>query len=245
MLSMAAAVISIALLSATPTTSDCYSNSTWSGACVSNSGEQVDIVASQTQPGTTPDNGDAADPAQPPPADCLINDYRCSYSVATLPDVTSDDLASFRPASPTLIGEPAGVAVVGMPANFVATASEQHIAGELLGWDVVVRFVPEAYVFDYGDGSSRRSATGGATWESLGQAQFTPTSTSHSYSARGTYSASVTLEYSASVDFGTGAWRPVAGYVTASTGGYTVRVVEVRTALVDKTCLERPSGPGC
>ena len=53
------------------------------------------------------------------------------------------------------------------------------------------------------------------------------------------------MQYAASVDFGSGLWRPVAGYVTATTGGYGVRVVEVRTALVDRTCAESPRGPGC
>ena len=55
----------------------------------------------------------------------------------------------------------------------------------------------------------------------------------------------MSVQYAASVDFGSGTWRPVAGYVTATTGGYGVQVVEVRTALVDRTCLEDPRGPGC
>ena len=108
-----------------------------------------------------------------------------------------------------------------------------------------MRFVPAGYVFDYGDGSTSVSGAGGASWQRLGQAQFTPTATSHVYGARGTYPVSVTVQYAASVDFGSGTWRPVAGYVTATTGGYGVRVVEVRTALVDRTCLENPRGPGC
>jgi hypothetical protein len=154
------------------------------------------------------------------------------------------DLASFRPTTPTLVGEPQGFGVVGMPANLVAAASEQQIPGTLLGWDVVVRFVPVRYDFDFGDGSTVRATSGGATWEQLGQAQFTPTATSHAYRARGTYSAAVTVQYAASVDFGTG-WRAVPGYVSATTSGYGVRVVEVRTALVDRTCAENPGGPGC
>jgi hypothetical protein len=55
----------------------------------------------------------------------------------------------------------------------------------------------------------------------------------------------VTVEYAASVNFGSGTWRPVTGLVTASTGGYDVQVVEARTALVEKTCAENPRGPGC
>lgn len=167
------------------------------------------------------------------------------YSVATPPDVTLADLASFRPAAPTLDGEPSGFGVVGMPTNIVATASEQRIPGSILGWDVTVRFVPAGFVFEYGDGDVARTAGGGATWQRLGQAQFTPTATSHVYGARGTYPVSVTVQYAAAVDFGSDVWRPVAGYVTAATGGYSVSVVEVRTALVDQTCLENPRGPAC
>ena len=165
------------------------------------------------------------------------------YIVVMPPDVTAADLASFRPARPSLTGEPAGFGIVGAPTNVVAAASEQYMTGTLLGWDVTVRFVPAGYVFDYGDGSTERSATGGASWGSLGQAQFTPTATSHAYRERGTYPVSVTVEYAASVDFGSGTWRPVTGFVTASTGGYDVRVVEARTALVDKTCVENPRRP--
>ncbi|MCR2809191.1 MULTISPECIES: hypothetical protein [unclassified Microbacterium] len=165
--------------------------------------------------------------------------------MVTPPDVTAADLASFRPAAPSLTGEPAGFGIVGAPANVVAAASEQVMSGTLLGWDVTVQFVPAGFVFDYGDGSTARSMTGGASWESLGQAQFTPTATSHVYRERGTYPVSVTVQYAAYVDFGSGTWRPVTGYVTATDGGYDVRVVEARTALVDRTCAENPAGPGC
>ncbi|WP_344062049.1 hypothetical protein [Microbacterium pumilum] len=219
----------------------------------------MDIGAGLTDPGSTstdpsPDPGSGQISPDPPtslpvvptvPEDCPLNRCDLPYDVVTPPDVTLADLVSFRPARPSLEGEPAGFGVVGMPANIVAAASEQRIAGTLLGWDVTVRFVPAAFVFEYGDGGSIRSATGGTSWQRLGQAQFTPTATSHVYLARGTYPVAVTVQYSASVDFGSGNWRPVAGYVTSTTGGYDVRVVEVRTALVDETCAENPSGPGC
>jgi hypothetical protein len=159
--------------------------------------------------------------------------------------VTLADLASFRPAAPELTGEPAGFGVVGMPTNLVGAASEQRLSGTLLGWDVTVRFVPAEFVFAHGDGTTATTATGGASWARLAQAQFTPTATSHVYADRGTYPVSVTVRYAASVDFGTGYWQPVEGFVTATSGDYPVRVVEVRTALVDETCRENPSGPGC
>ncbi len=220
-----------------------------------NSGTQVDIGASNSTP-SHPHSHPPADhhsptpptvqsPAPPAADDCLLDRCNLPYDVVAPPEVTLADLASFRPARPSLGGEPSGFGVVGMPANIVAAASEQHIPGTLLGWEVTVRFVPAGFVFDYGDGDGAHSTTGGATWQRLGQAQFTPTATSHVYGARGTFRASVQVQYTAAVDFGSGVWRPVAGYVTAVSGDYPVRVVEVRTALVDKTCVENPRGPGC
>ncbi len=247
-----AIVTLVVALVGSPTSSTCLGSNLWTHCDVGNSGESVDIGASVTQPGRESqhpsppvDTGTARDEAEPAPEEeCLSELCRPLYEVESVPEVTLADLVSFVPARPALSGEPEGFGVVGMPANVVASASEQRIAGTILDWDVVVRFVPAAFVFDYGDGTTQRSTTGGASWAQLGQAQFTPTATSHVYAARGTYPVRVTVQYAPFVDFG-GGWIPVAGYVESTTGGYDVEVVEVRTALVEKTCVENPSGPGC
>jgi hypothetical protein len=223
---------------------------------VSNSGTSVDLSAGGTNPGSSAPSTPSQESPGPPnqqaaptesaaqPEDCGPLGCRGNYDVVLIPDVTVADLASFRPATPALTGEPSGFAVAGMPANVVAAASVQSLSGTLLDWDVTVRFTPVAFEFDYGDGTTAVFASGGATWERLGQAQLTPTPTSHVYRQRGAYSVDVTVRYEASVDFGTG-WRPVPGFVTATGGGYGVQVVEARTALVDQTCAEDPDGPGC
>ena len=228
---------------------------TWTSTCKSsNAGDQVDISAGLSRPGgaSEPDAPDRPSsptdsvPDAPEEAEeCGPLGCRGGYAVEGLPEVTLADLASFRPATPELTGEPAGFGVVGMPTNLVGAASEQLLSGTLLGWDVTVRFVPAEFVFSHGDGTSATTTTGGASWARLAQAQFTPTATSHVYGDRGTYPVSVTVRYAASVDFGTGRWLPVDGFVTATSGDYDVRVVEVRTALVDETCRENPTGPGC
>ncbi|WP_322409279.1 hypothetical protein [Microbacterium invictum] len=219
-----------------------------------NTGTEVNVGASTGSGGGGSQNGgpprggasEAVDPAAPAEPACVVELRRCdiNYEVEAPPEVTIEDLASFRPALPQLGGEPAGFGVVGMPTNVFASASAQEIPGEILGWDVIVRFEPSAYVFSYGDGTTVRSSSGGSSWSTLGQPQFTPTPTSHVYTDRGVYPVSVTVEYTAAVTFGS-TWRPVAGVVTASAGGYDVDVREVRTALVDRTCVEDPGGPGC
>ncbi|MBB2976823.1 hypothetical protein FHX49_002409 [Microbacterium endophyticum] len=215
-------------------------------------GSQVDVGAGSTSPGSgggSSGGGDGGASQQEPPGEtmpeCTTELCRGGYTVVGLPDVTLADIASFVPAQPTLGGEPTGLGVVAMPTNVVASATEQRMAGRVLDYDVTVRFVPQRFVFSYGDGSSKVSETGGASWRELGQAEFTSTPTSHSYGASGNYSASVTVEYAASVDFGSGNWRAVPGVVESTASGYGIRVVEVHTALVDKTCLENPSGVGC
>ena len=163
------------------------------------------------------------------------------------PDVTLADLASFRPARPTLDGRAAGFGVVGMPTNVVATASEQRIAGNAarLGRHGALR-AGRLRLRLRRRQRPRATATGGASWQRLGQAQFTPTATSHVYRERGTYPG-----------VGDRAVRGIRrfrlGNLAAGRrlrhrrrrGGYDVRVVEVRTALVDQTCVENPRGPGC
>ncbi|AZS36599.1 hypothetical protein CVS47_01206 [Microbacterium lemovicicum] len=261
-LSIAAAFVAIDAAAAFADGS-CQAGTYTHNCTISNNGSSVDIGGSVTDPGDDGSGGrgdesdagggggggaedDGTGPAVTPQCIPSPTEFcRGNYEVVGLPDVTIADLASFVPARPSLVGEPDGVGIVGMATNVVAAASAQDIAGRLFEYDVTVRFTPAGYRFSYGDGTTRATDTGGATWAQLGQADFTATPTSHAYGERGTYTVGVTVLYSAAVDFGTGRWRPVAGFVEATTSGYDVRIVEVRTALVDKTCLENPRGPGC
>lgn len=254
--------MTVGLLAAAPA-STCGGSSAWTHCDVSNRGSQIDIVGETTTPQRPPKTGGSSGgsgstgPGSPsdaealPPGCTLIGG---GFAVCEpvegevlpgIPAVTARDVASFAPGGPALEGEPDGVGVVGMPVNFVASASAQSVSGTLFGRPVTVRFTPSAFVFDYGDGTTARSTSGGASWGDLGQAQFTPTATSHAYGERGVYEVAVSIEYSAEVDFGVGRWFPVNGPVTSTTAGYPVEVFEVRTALVDKTCAENPSGPAC
>ena len=163
-----------------------------------------------------------------------------------IPYPTISDLARFTPNPPTLTGEPYTAGVIGKPTNFLSTASEHTIDGELFGFPVSVRFSPVEYTFDYGDGTTATVTDAYDSWAEAGLPQFTPTAAAHTYSAKGQFDVSVTVYYSAAVNFwGTGTWLPVDGYVHASASGYAVTIYEVVTALVDKDCNEDPTGIGC
>lgn len=163
---------------------------------------------------------------------------------AAAPAVTITDLASFSPATATATGEPSNLGVAGLPMNFVASASAHVRTGTLFGAPISVRFTPVGFDFRYGDGSTANLSTGGSTWTALGQAQFTPTATSHVYRDRGTYDADVTVRYTAEIDVGTG-WMPIDGELSVPGPTQQIRIYEAHTALVEYTCSERPTATGC
>ncbi|MGN8026223.1 PKD domain-containing protein [Microbacterium sp. 22242] len=158
--------------------------------------------------------------------------------------ITITDVARFVPTNATVAGEPDNIAVVGLPANFLSSARTETIPGTILGRTLTIRFTPVNYSFDYGDGERRDSATPGTAWDASGQAQFTPTDTSHVYKEPGTYTVTATVTYTADIDIGTG-WIPVNGTLNGPSASQQIRVVKAHTALVQNTCPERPTAPGC
>lgn len=244
----------------------CNAGTSWIAGC-SNSGTSLTISGEKTTNGT-PGSRTSREHAGPRSPKSTLKTMRPAFrkcaqtetaiiacpdepgpmtSEATneeIPTVTIADLARFAPMPTVLTGEPDGVGVAGMPANFVARASTVAQSGSLFDYPLTVRFTPSGYDFHYGDGSRTTTITGGQSWESLGQAQFTPTSTSHVYRERGAYLARVNVRYTAEVDLGFG-WIPIDGEVTATGTPREIRIYEARTALVAKTCEQNPSGPGC
>ncbi|KQZ22383.1 hypothetical protein ASD43_16100 [Microbacterium sp. Root553] len=161
-----------------------------------------------------------------------------------IPAITISDLVQFAPEPTRTVAEPGNVGIAGLPTNFVA-AAEVHIRdGELLGMPLRVRFTPAGYDYTYGDGSTATLDAAGQTWEALGQAQFTPTPTSHTYRAPGIYPAAVDVRYTAEVHLG-GGWQQITGELTSRGRAQNIRVLSARTALVAHTCLERPAAAGC
>ncbi|WP_274264457.1 hypothetical protein [Microbacterium thalli] len=231
-----------------PMTSGCGDVGTWTTTCqVSNDGHSVQIGGEGSGHGrASATGGSSREPVapSPEPRDCgPLN--RCEdFTVSLLPQATIADVASFAPSPTNIVSEPAGLGVVGLPTNFVVRAAEHTATGTLFDLPVTVRFTPQEVTIAPGDGSTISSGLGGRSWGDLGAPQFTPTDTSHSYTERGTYSASAVIHYRAEVDFGRG-WRPVPGTLDIATGPHLVRVLEARSTLVERTCDEGPRGPGC
>ncbi|MGI6877499.1 hypothetical protein [Microbacterium sp. gxy059] len=165
--------------------------------------------------------------------------------VPEIPPIRVSDVASFAPQPVGPVIEPHGIGVRGAPMNVAISAPVHTVGGTLFDLPVSVTFTPASYAIDYGDGSAQTVSGGVGTWEELGQEQLTATPTSHAYAERGAYVVTVSVSYSAVVDFGRWGAHPVQGLVTPAAHTTEVEVYEIRTGLVDSTCLEDPTGPGC
>jgi hypothetical protein len=159
--------------------------------------------------------------------------------------VTLRDIAAFRPAAPGNEMQPGGWAVVGLPANFVAAASAQVVAGTLLGQPADVRFTPIGYRWLHSDGSTVTSGGPGATWEQLEQREFTATETSHVYAQVGEYTVTLEVALAAEYRFGGSGWQPIVGTLSVASDPRRVLVGELDTVLTRGDCTARPDDPGC
>ncbi|WP_403024465.1 PKD domain-containing protein [Salinibacterium sp. GXW1014] len=155
------------------------------------------------------------------------------------------DLVSFGAAAPMLTMEPDGWAAVGLPTNFIASAAAHERHGLLLGAPASVQFIPVGYRFDFGDGTTVSSSTGGDTWGALGVDEFERTPTSHTYAERGTFTISASVLYRARFAYdSTGDWFDIPGTLSVD-ATTTARAYTIDTVLVSRTCQEDPSGVGC
>lgn len=228
-------------------------------------GGAVDVAGSQTIPGSNGSNSGGTGYTEPvvhvePPTRFLdsrcvtwTSYHECIYETSentddettpVIPEITLTDLASFAPDPAALTAEPNNLGVAGLPTNLVTAATTHTQNGTLFGYPIAVRFTPDIYTFHHGDDTSTASNTPGTTWDTLHQAQFTPTDTSHTYTERGTYTARVDITYTAEIDLGIG-WFPITGHLNTTGTPQTIRIYEAHTALVARTCTEQPTAPGC
>lgn len=164
---------------------------------------------------------------------------------ASIPPLTLNDLAAFRPHTPTQTMQPDGWMVVGLPTNFMAHTERHIVTGALLGYPADVRFTPVGYRWRYGDGTAARLTTPGAPWAAQGLGEFDATPTSHVYDTAGRYVIELDVEYTAEYRFAGGSWRALAGVLVRPANDLLVTAGSAVTVLVDRDCASAPRGPGC
>lgn len=163
---------------------------------------------------------------------------------AGTPAVSMADVAGFPPHPTGLTVEPANWMLRDAPTNFVVDAGEHVVSSTLLGRAAEVRYTPVGYGFDYGDGATATSGTGGDTWADLGLHEFSETATSHVYSVRGRYTVTATADYTAEYRLDGADWIPIDGILPVSTS-VERPAVTIDPVLVRGPCERYPGDPGC
>ena len=268
------AVVSLTAPVTSASANSCTEVDYMNGACIGNG--SVDIGGTIEQPGSgtgggsgggTGGGGGGGGSAELPPGvtdgpngertvcslmrpdECYTftpGDLGTDLEAAPAAPVTIRDVASFAPAAPTVTTEPAAWGVRGLHTNVIAGASSHTRTGSLLGQVAEVNFIPVGFTFDYSDGDTTTTRTGGSSWATLGLAEFSKTPTSHRYTTVGTKTITVEVEYAAEYRIGDSGWLPVVGTLSIPTEEpHTVQIVHNSTVGVDKPC--RPGKPaiGC
>ncbi|WP_345063813.1 hypothetical protein [Leifsonia kafniensis] len=213
----------------------------------SNGTSNEDDVTGESNYGDAAPGGNTATVGGPPPID------REDYVVNCIPNSPCDpnftvrisDLVNFTPATASTGMEPNGWMVVGLPANFMATAEIHVRSGLLLGFPAEVRFTPVSYSWNFGDGTTLSSASGGSPWAAQSLAEFSDTSTSHRYAASATFVIVSGVTYTAEYRFAEQGWRTIAGTLSVTAEPFSAVAGQAKTVLVNDGCQADSRGPGC
>jgi len=162
-----------------------------------------------------------------------------------VPELSLDDLRRFIPENPTIATQPAGWTVARLHTNMLAGARRHVMSGIVLGWPVDVAFLPVAYRWSFGDGTTAVTSSAGTSWQAGGLSEFARTATSHVYQTPGAYTARVEAVYRVSYRFSGFSWAEVSGEVAAASGPAPLVVARFDRALVGSSCVVSSRAPGC
>lgn len=166
-------------------------------------------------------------------------------AVVTYGPIELADLASFSPQNISVSSQPVGWGVLGLPVNFIASASTHVVTGSLFGQATEVRFTPRTYHWSFGDGTSATTTQGGSRWDQLGLSDFSTTATSHSYAQAGNFTTQVIVRYRVEYRIGGGAWTVVSGDVNRDASTSIVVVLNADTVLTTGDCLNARDAKSC
>ncbi len=154
--------------------------------------------SNQNSPGWVPPEGwFKCDATWRPPEDAALWKPMCrdEFIVTGPPTPSLSDVREFYPASTTISSEPQGWALRGRPFNLIADTTPITRSGTVLGLPTRISFTPTRWNWDYGDGTSQVTDAGGTSWATSGRKRFTPTPTSHTYTTRGDFTVSLSVDY--------------------------------------------------
>ncbi|WP_188037018.1 PKD domain-containing protein [Actinotalea sp. JY-7885] len=153
-----------------------------------------------------------------------------------LPAFSAEDFRCL-PLSPAQVTiQPAAATVlINIPTITMATAAQQNLTTDLLGYAVEVQATATSYSWDYGDGSAPLVTT------SPGR-PYPDHDVHHSYGDAGTFAITLTTTWAGQYRLaGTTTWQDIDGTATTVTTAPPITAVERRSTLVAGAC----SSPTC
>jgi len=208
-------------------------------ADITNNEAHLNATLQSPGTGSGPDREEL--PINEPP--CVTGGVDRECIVTVTGPLTLQDIAAFRPTAASHTMQPNGWAVRGLDANFLSSGASDVQGGTLLGQSAEVRFTPVRWRWNYGDGAQRSSRTPGEPWTA--STEFDPTPTSHVYTANGTYTVTLTVDYAVEYRLAGGPWIPITGILSRVAPPLTVTIGSAKTVLVERDCVSNPAGPGC
>lgn len=127
--------------------------------------------------------------------------------------------------------------------NIYAESSVKTLNTTVLGQPVRVRAIPIEYIWDYGDGSSRRTYSAGSA---VGGDPFdVETETSHQFEETGSFPINLTTVYTGQFSVNGGAWIPIDGVARVASNPENMTVWKTKRYLVAEDCIANPGAVGC
>lgn len=127
--------------------------------------------------------------------------------------------------------------------NIYANAGVKMLNTTVLGQPVRVRAIPIEYIWDYGDGTTRRTWKPG---EAIGGDPFdVETETSHQFEETGSFPINLTTVYTGQFSVNGGPWIPIDGVARVSSAPESMEVWKTKRYLVAENCIANPGAIGC
>ncbi|MDN5756326.1 MAG: hypothetical protein L0H32_11275, partial [Micrococcaceae bacterium] len=158
-------------------------------------------------------------------------------------EVSPADFQSFPIRGSKVASQPSGFSLRNGNAHMYAKSDLQTFDVDIYDEPVRIRAIPQTYLWNYGDGHSRKLQKPGKPMP--GHTFDQPTDTSHVYTKTGDYSIQLNTAYRGEYSVDGGPWMPIPGTATVPSDPMPMSVWRTKKLLVDEDCAENPGGPAC
>ncbi|MGP5319032.1 hypothetical protein ACTXMB_13220 [Arthrobacter rhombi] len=175
-------------------------------------------------------------PAQPEDLQRAVQEQRTI-------EVTPAEFQSFPIRGSQVDSQPSGFSLRNGHAQMYATPNPQTFNVEIFDEPVRVRAIPQSYLWNYGDGHSRKLQKPGKPMPNHTFDQ--PTDTSHVYEETGDFTIQLSTAYRGEYSVDGGPWMPIPGTASVPSDPMPMSVWRTKKLLVDQDCANNPGGPAC